>query len=348
MDRGDRDKSEVRRLQLTGGSTYIVSLPKKWVTRHGLKPRDEVRIEWRPSGSLRLNAETTSIRKRRRVDIQLDEIGSEFLYDHLIGAYLSGADRIRLSSRKVIKRLDRRKIRQFIQTTRGIEISNESDYIVEMITLLNTSEMPLHSSINRMYLIVSSQIRDISEVLSGGDKSLLEDTGDREKEVDALRLLLERQVGQILESASIETSFGINRWEASEFSNIVRIFERIGDHSYILSNLCLEQEIPDILSPEKLPANVIPTWQKSIKSLIANLKRRKIKEIHDSKSDIQKAVKLLDEFEEGLWTAEMTATDALFLDKFSESMRRILAYTLDLAEVLINIQTHRESVEEEY
>ena len=66
-----------------------------------------------------------------------------------------------------------------------------------MITLLNTSEMPLHSSINRMYLIISSQIRDISEVLSGGDKSLLEDTGDREKEVDALRLLLERQVGQI-------------------------------------------------------------------------------------------------------------------------------------------------------
>ena len=348
MYRGDGDKSEVRRLQITGGSTYIVSLPKKWVTQHGLKPRDEVRIEWRPSGSLRLNAETTSIRKRRKVDIQLDEIGSEFLYDHLIGAYLSGAHRIRLSSKKAIKRSDRRKIRQFIQNTRGIEISNESDYIIEMITLLNTSEMPLHSSINRMYLIVSSQIRDVSETLSGGDKSLLEDSGDREKEVDALRLLLERQVGQILESASIETSFGINRWEASEISNIVRIFERIGDHCYILSKLCMEQEIPEILSLKKAPANVIPIWQKSIKSLMANLKRRKINEIHNSKSDVQKAVKLLDEFEEGLWTSEMTAIDALFLDKFSESMRRILAYTLDMAEVLINIQTHRESVEEEY
>lgn len=348
MYRGDGDKSEVRRLQITGGSTYIVSLPKKWVTQHGLKPRDEVRIEWRPSGSLRLNAETTSIRKRRKVDIQLDEIGSEFLYDHLIGAYLSGAHRIRLSSKKAIKRSDRRKIRQFIQNTRGIEISNESDYIIEMITLLNTSEMPLHSSINRMYLIVSSQIRDVSETLSGGDKSILEDSGDREKEVDALRLLLERQVGQILESASIETSFGINRWEASEISNIVRIFERIGDHCYILSKLCMEQEIPEILSLKKAPANVIPIWQKSIKSLMANLKRRKINEIHNSKSDIQKAVKLLDEFEEGLWTSEMTAIDALFLDKFSESMRRILAYTLDMAEVLINIQTHRESVEEEY
>ena len=129
---------------------------------------DEVRIEWRPSGSLRLSAETTTVRKRRRVDIELDEIGSEFLFDHLIGAYLSGADRIRLSSRKAIKRSDRRIIRRFIQATRGIEISHETDFIVEMIALLNTSEMPLHSSINRMYLIVSSQIRDVSEVLSGG------------------------------------------------------------------------------------------------------------------------------------------------------------------------------------
>ena len=100
------DKSEVRRIQITGGSTYIVSLPKKWVTQHGLNARDEVRIEWRPSGSLRLSAETTSVRKRRRADIELDEIGSEFLFDHLIGAYLCGADRIRLSSRKAITRSD--------------------------------------------------------------------------------------------------------------------------------------------------------------------------------------------------------------------------------------------------
>ena len=342
------DKSEVRRIQITGGSTFIVSLPKKWVTQHGLNARDEVRIEWRPSGSLRLSAETTSVRKRRRADIELDEIGSEFLFDHLIGAYLCGADRIRLFSRKAITRSDRSIIRRFIQATRGIEISNETDYTVEMIALLNTSEMPLHSSINRMYLIVSSQIRDVSEVLSGGDKSLLSDSDEREKEIDALRLLLERQVGQILESASIETSFGINRWEASELSNIVRIFERIGDHCYIISNLCLEQDIPEILTPKKVPASVIPTWQKSIKSLIANLKRRKIKEIQESKLEIQKAVRSLDEFEEGLWTSEMTATDALFFDKLSESMRRILAYTLDMAEVLINIQTHRESIEEDY
>lgn len=345
VERVASNKSEVRKLQLTGGSTYIVSLPKRWVVEHQLSAKDEVRIEWRPSGSLRVSAETTSVRKRRQVEIDLQEISRDFIFDHLIGAYLSGAQKIRIISKSGIDREHRRELRRFIQTTRGVEIANESDYSVEMITLLNTAEMPLHSSLNRMYLLVSSQIRDVVEVLTGGDVTILEDSEEREKEVDALRLLLERQVGQILESASIETSFGTTRWEAAELSNIVRTLERIGDHCYILSRLCVYQEVPNNLSSAELPVSVIPIWQSSIKQLIANLRKRKVKEIHDAKSNLESAIMNLREYEDSLWDMKLQSTDALFLDKLSESLRRILAYTVDMAEILINIHTHRNSTE---
>ena len=53
--------SEVRKIQLTGGSTYTVSLPKKWITEHGLEAKDEIRIEWRPSGALRVIADTSNL-----------------------------------------------------------------------------------------------------------------------------------------------------------------------------------------------------------------------------------------------------------------------------------------------
>ena len=345
VERVASNKSEVRKLQLTGGSTYIVSLPKRWVVEHQLSDKDDVRIEWRPSGSLRVSAETTSVRKRRQVEIDLQEISRDFILDHLIGAYLSGAQNIRIISKSGIDREHRRELRRFIQTTRGVEIANESDYSVEMITLLNPAEMPLHSSLNRMYLLVSSQIRDVVEVLTGGDVTILEDSEEREKEVDALRLLLERQVGQILESASIETSFGTTRWEAAELSNIVRTLERIGDHCYILSRLCVYQEVPNNLSSAELPVSVIPIWQSSIKQLIANLRKRKVKEIHDAKSNLESAIMNLREYEDSLWDMKLQSTDALFLDKLSESLRRILAYTVDMAEILINIHTHRNSTE---
>ena len=48
--------------------------------------------------------------------------------------------------------------------------------------------MPLYSSINRMYLLISRQVRDFSDMLVGGDLELLEDSAERENEVDALRL----------------------------------------------------------------------------------------------------------------------------------------------------------------
>ena len=71
---------EGRKLQLTGGSTYVVSLPKRWVTDAGLKAGDTVFLEprstvqsrfarirlksrWRAAESSRRrgrNAETTS------------------------------------------------------------------------------------------------------------------------------------------------------------------------------------------------------------------------------------------------------------------------------------------------
>ncbi|MED5268021.1 MAG: phosphate uptake regulator PhoU [Candidatus Thermoplasmatota archaeon] len=340
------DRSEIRKLQVTGGSTYIVSLPRKWVTEHGLSAKDRIKIEWRPSGSLRLNAETTNVRKRRKIEINIDEIKVEFLFDHLVGAYISGAHNILVSRSSGIRRNDRRQIRKFTQTTRGIEISEESEYSVQLVTLINTSEMPLYSSLNRMYLLVSSQIRDVTEVLLRNDSSSFEDSEEREKEVDALRLLLERQVGQILESASIESSFGTTRWEASELSNIVKNLERIGDHCFLLSRLCVDQEVPSNLSLQKLPINIIPVWHSAIKLLISNLRDRDVNEIHEAKSNVRAAIAELKEYEASLWESEFESVDALFMDKLSESLRRILAYTQDIAEVLINIYTHRNATEE--
>ena len=333
-----QSKSEVRRLQLTGGSTYIVSLPKKWVSVHGLAAKDQVRIEWRPSGNLRVTPETTSVIRRREVELSIEEIGEEFLLDHLIGAYLSGAQIIRIRSKSGFSRAHRKIFRSFIQTTRGIEITAESDKSLDMLSLLNPSEMPLLSSINRMYLLVSSQIRDITDVLTGSDSEILDDAEEREKEIDALRLLIERQVGLILESSRLEDSMGTNRWEASEYS-------RMGDHSYKICKLIEERETPEVLSPDSPLIACIPVWHASMKLLIANLRRYKISEVHQAKLQLQGAIEELVNFENGLWDEKIGRVNALFMDRLSESLRRLCAYSTDLAEILINIHNHRNSIE---
>ena len=340
-----RPQSEVRKIQLTGGSTYIVSLPKKWITEHGLEARDQVRIEWRPSGTLRVIADASNIVRNRLVEINCSEIPDHMIFDHLVSAYLSGADKITINTKKEFSRKQSKIFRNFVKSTRGLEIIDDQENKLEMISLLNPAEMPLYSSINRMYLLISRQVRDFSDVIIGGDSEILEDSAERENEVDALRLLLERQVGQILESASIEDSLGTSRWEASELCKLVRTLERMGDHSFALCDLANSYKVPSKISMTSLPFSVIPVWQMSIKLLISNLRKRKISEIHSAKSQLISAQQDLLQYEEELRSSDIDLQDALFMDRVSESLRRICAYSINMGEILMNIQTHRESIQ---
>ena len=43
---------DFRKVQITGGNSFVVSLPKTWVKDVGLKPRDAVAIITQPDSSL--------------------------------------------------------------------------------------------------------------------------------------------------------------------------------------------------------------------------------------------------------------------------------------------------------
>jgi len=43
---------ETRKVQKTGGSSYIISLPKVWIDKHGVKKNDTLGILSQPDGNL--------------------------------------------------------------------------------------------------------------------------------------------------------------------------------------------------------------------------------------------------------------------------------------------------------
>ena len=53
----------------------------------------------------------------------------------------------------------------------------------------------------------------------------------------------------------------------------------------------------------------------------------------------------LEKYEDELRSSNIDIKDALFLDRISESLRRMCAYSINMAEVLLNIQAHRDSIE---
>ncbi len=333
---GDKD---VRKLQLTGGSTYTLSLPKDWVTSHGLESRDGIQVDWRPSGALRLTPLDT-IEDTKRITLSTSSIPEGALLDHLMGAYLSGTDRIILRFSEDEKRRIKRVVRTFQRSTRGFEIEDEGAKKITLIALINAGELPMRSSLNQMFMQLNSLIRDIIEVFSGEDIQLIEDYEEREREIDSLRFLIERQAGIALDSYKVAERLNLGRRQAIEYSNLARSLERMADHAQQMAQLVIEDEGNTKLSIEDAPLNQIPIWQEAIRTLMINIRTKDPIEIESARIALKSAQDYLSIHERGLWTGRKSANKVLFEDHISESIRRLCAYSRDFGETLLNMLTH--------
>ena len=339
---GDKD---VRKLQLTGGATYTLSLPKGWVTSHGLESRDGVQIDWRPSGALRLTPLDT-IEDTKRITLSTSSIPEGALLDHLMGAYLSGTDRIILQFSEDELRAIKRVIRIFQRSTRGFEIEDESMNKITLIALINAGELPMRSSLNQMFMQLNSLMRDILEVFSSGDIDLIEDYEEREREIDSLRFLIERQAGIALDSYKVAERLNLGRRQAVEYANLARSLERMADHAQQMAMLIIEDNGQTKLSIENAPLNQIPIWQEAIRTLMINIRTKDPVEIESARISLKTAQDLLELHERGLWSGRKNAPKLLFEDHISESIRRLCAYSRDFGETLLNMLTHEMMVTE--
>lgn len=334
---------DVRKVQLTGGSTYTLSLPKPWVDEMSLSPRDGIRVDWRPSGALRLTPIDLLDNQEKRVYLDAGALPKDSLHDHLMGVYLSGADRIKIRFPSGEERIFRKQIRRFLRNTRGFEIMDESESELELICLISAAEMPLSASINRMYLQLSSLVRDIISVLQGDDIELLSDAEERESEVDALLYLVDRQVCIALDSHLVATSLKIGRNQAVEHTNLAQSLERMMDHA--LQMAVLTRLYPKVrLKSSEPPVIQISMWQKAIKQLMINIRTRDSHEIEEARLSLKQAQNEISQFEETLLANRKLSEEELFFFRISESVRRLCAYARDFGEVLLNLKMYDEMI----
>ncbi|MDP6199189.1 MAG: phosphate uptake regulator PhoU [Candidatus Poseidonia sp.] len=327
---------DVRKLQATGGSTFTLSLPKPWVLHNQLEPRSSLKVDWRPSGALRITPLKENQRVERHVRINLADIPPNSLHDHLMGAYISGADVINVlhpagqSPAKIVRR--------FLRSTRGFEIVEEDENNTELRCLLNPGDMPLHASLKRMYLLVSSLVRDLQEVFSGGDIDFLSDHEERESEVDSLLYLIERQIRIVFESYQAASRLNVTRGQALEYANLARCLERMMDHVNNLTLFIIEhtEHIPTLnLTP---PILNLPLWQEALKELMINIRTQDSHRIETARHQLKTLQTELKTYETSIFDDVKKNRQLATSVSISESVRRLCAYSRDFGEILLNMK----------
>jgi phosphate uptake regulator len=341
LDESKSEKREARKLQVTGDSTFILSLPKKWVTTMGLQKGSQVILRTQSDNSLSIVPEKLS-KAREPMDAVIGvEEGDDpqSIMRRIVSLYLVGYNaivireekhRLPYADRNVLKDLTRKKLV-------GTEIVADSNNEITIRVLLSYAELSVQSALKRMSLIASSMHKDVLAALKSLDKGMVEDVVARDDEVDRFGLYIVRQLKAAVEDARILHAIGLsNGRECLGYRLITKFVERTADHAVeIARNTALlkhplDEELFKRLESAGLAA--ISVFKESVESLFKG-------DFRIADSIVQKAKQIASLRKElmGLVLTETHPEDVSRLSLMIESISRAAEYASDIAEITMNL-----------
>jgi phosphate uptake regulator len=231
---------ETRKVQVTGGSTYTVSIPKTWATENGVSAGSEV--EFYPEGdSLFLTPRRGDERTEGTLDIA--DLSGDELTRAVMTMYVSGFDIIALENSRITND-QRRTIREATQSLVGLEVLEETRDRVVIRDLLDSSELSIHNAVTRMRLISLSMLEDALTALADLDRDMARDVIQRDDDVDRLWMVVSRIFRATLRTPKAAEELGVPREVCFDYHSSARQLERVADHATKIAHLTLNLEEP--------------------------------------------------------------------------------------------------------
>ncbi|NUB89744.1 phosphate uptake regulator PhoU [Haloterrigena sp. SYSU A558-1] len=259
---------ETRKVQVTGGSTYTVSLPKTWATDNDISSGATVEI-YSEDDTLLVTPQREADHQEGTLDVSTLE--DEQLVRAVLTMYVSGFDVIRLESGRITTD-QRRAIRSAVQGLVGVEVVEEGTESVVIQDLLDSSELSIVNAVTRMRLIATSMLEDAVTALVENDDDIAQDVIERDDDVDRLFLVVSRIFRATLRSPRAAEGLGVSREDCFDFHSSARQLERVADHAVKISQIAKKlDEIPERVAEALLEvhADVATILEKSMDALFA-------------------------------------------------------------------------------
>ena len=336
---GESRRPDFRKVQVTGGNSFVVSLPKTWVNDVGLRASDPVAVMVQPDSSL-LIVPRRDIRAASKSEAILEggqAADKDFLLRHFISYYLAGYDTIRIAlgrSDSALRGFIREGIRRKLV---GVEIIEESSGGILTQCLSGYVDLPLKKALERMAIIAGGMLTDSVAVLQGGGKGMAQEVIDRDDEVDRFYHFLLRQLNIAVRDRSVINEIGLTSTrDCLGYRLVVKSAERVADHAAgIASQAENLQTLPEpaVRKISEMAALSRKVFDSSIASLVRLDGKMAEEAIAKTKDVVQIEGKLSGEILAPRMSGAQVASAKLML----ESIRRAAEYGSDIAEVAIDL-----------
>jgi phosphate uptake regulator len=232
---------DTRKVQITGKSTYIVTLPKKWASREKLTSGSPLSIIYNDDGSLIIRP--PGMKKGQNIKKIKINKDPEHLKRDIIGLYIIGdyksieisGDHISGEFRDEIKNLCNRLV--------GLELAESSKELLVIQNYLDIDEFTIEKGIKRMSSIIYLMFEEMYDAFENNDRSVCKDIIKRDDDIDRLFILVSKQFVSRLSLRKFSKNDSLSLIEAFYYRLAGNDIERIGDH---ISKIVLHYEHANI------------------------------------------------------------------------------------------------------
>jgi phosphate uptake regulator len=334
-------KEETRKLQITGGSTYVLSLPKRWVTQNGLEKGSPLLVRQEENGALAIMPpEFGKPEKAEEALIKVSsEEDSEALIRKTVAVYLQGYNiiHIRAKDKQEILSTQRNAIKTFARNMLvGTEIVIDTSKELTLQVLLSYPELSVPSALRRMSIITASMHKDAITALKNIDHQLASDVRATDYEVNRFHLYIIRQLKIAIQNPRIIAEIGLETpKDCLGYRLITKMVERTADHATNIAKYVqrLKKQLDEefLQTIQEMNEVAISSFETSIESLFR-------RDYDLAESVIAKANKIVALEKKALLSQKETnIEEASNIRLVIESVRRIAEYSMDIAEIVLNM-----------
>lgn len=227
---------ELRKVQVTGGSTFIISLPKTWVEQMGLQRGSVLKITQKDDMTLTLTPHGADFQDSQRKVIITPEVEDtpESIVRRAVSAYLMGYNILQLKSNQ--QRLSSAVKFQVKDFTRkklvGTEILADLPQDLTLQVLLSYSELSVKDALRRMSVIAAAMHRDAIVALGMDETHLAREVVAMDDEVDRFNLYIVRLLKVAVSDGHILKESGLKSpRDCLGYRLITKSVERMADHA---------------------------------------------------------------------------------------------------------------------
>ncbi|MFW5905355.1 MAG: PhoU domain-containing protein [archaeon] len=225
---------ETRKAQLTGGSTFTVSLPKQWAKDIDLETGDTIRLFPREQTLIIQPAE--DVTNRWDIDVDIDDRSPAEIQRTVQALYTTGFNTMTLSSARGIGE-DARVIRAVARKFIGLETIESTDKTVTLQSLLDSATVSVEQSTVQLTQVALAMQADAIEALLRGDDELADHVVERDDQVDRLYAMITRHFQRSLVDLQETEELSLDQSTLYDYQTTARQLERVGDHAEKMAGL---------------------------------------------------------------------------------------------------------------